>query len=160
MSDHVWDLSGTDGHCESYAPGHLIHWIHFNHSMREPSAVIPVTASVDDDGLVLIEGNDLSLVRWNHRAALVRAALERFGGRAEWKPRWYLLAVPTEAFMGSARSVFSLAALDGRRDCHITRTTNPNHLIPTESSPTNLPPLQISARYLSGRPGPKVSPHD
>jgi hypothetical protein len=37
-------------------PGHLIHWIHFNHSMREPSAVKPVTAAVDDNGLVHILG--------------------------------------------------------------------------------------------------------
>src|ERR1700737_4595629 len=96
MSGYIWDLSGTDGQCDSYAPGHQIHWIHFNHSMREPSEVIPVTASVDDDGLVHIEGDDLSLVRWNHRPALVRAALKRFGGRADRKPRWYLLAVPIE----------------------------------------------------------------
>src|SRR6185436_17018332 len=32
-------------------PAHLIHWIHFNHSMREPSAVIPVTAEVGEDGM-------------------------------------------------------------------------------------------------------------
>jgi hypothetical protein len=108
VAAYIWGLSGTDRQCDSYAPGHQIHWIHFNHSMREPSAVIPVTASIDDDGLVHIEGDDLSLVRWNHRPALLRAALERFGGRADWKPRWYLLAVPTESFMGSARSVFSL----------------------------------------------------
>jgi hypothetical protein len=94
MTGYIWDLSGTDRQCASYAPGHLIHWIHFKLSMREPSVVIPVTASVDDDGLVHIEGDGLSLVRWNHRPALVRAALERFGGRADWKPRWYLLAVP------------------------------------------------------------------
>jgi len=54
MSGYVWDLSGTDRQCASYRPGHLIHWIHFNHSMREPSVVIPVTAVVDDDGLVHI----------------------------------------------------------------------------------------------------------
>jgi hypothetical protein len=41
--------------------------------MREPSAVIPVTAVVDDDGLVHIEGDDLSLVCWNHRPALLQA---------------------------------------------------------------------------------------
>jgi hypothetical protein len=99
MSGYVRDLSGTDRQCDSYSPGHQIHCIHFNHSMREPSEVIPITASVDD-GLVHIEGDDLSLVRWNHRPALLRAALQRFGARADWKPRWYLLAVPTEAFMG------------------------------------------------------------
>ena len=61
MSGYVWDLSGTDKQCALYGPGHLIHLIHFNHSMREPSVVIPVTAVVDDDGLVHIEGYDLSL---------------------------------------------------------------------------------------------------
>ena len=86
MSGYVWDLSGTDKQCASYGPGHLIHWIHFNHSMREPSVVIPVTAVVDDAGLVHIEGDDLSLVRWNHRPALLHAALQRFGGMADWKP--------------------------------------------------------------------------
>jgi hypothetical protein len=125
MSGYVWDLSGTDGQCDSYAPGHQIHWIHFNHSMREPSPVIPVTAAVDDEGLVHIEGDDLSLVRWNHRPALLRAALQRFDGRADWKPRWYILAIPTDAFIGSASSVFSLAALDSRRECHVHRTNQP-----------------------------------
>jgi Helix-turn-helix domain of resolvase len=52
MSGYVWDLSGTDRQCASYGPGHQIHWIHFNHSMREPSVVIPVAAVVDDDGVV------------------------------------------------------------------------------------------------------------
>ena len=125
MSGYAWDLSGTDAQCASYRPGHLIHWIHFNHSMREPSVVIPVTATVDDDGLLHIEGDDLSLVRWNHRPALIRDALRRFGGRAVWKPRWYILAVPTEAFIGGARSVFSLVTLDQRCECYVPRTTNP-----------------------------------
>ena len=151
VSAYVWDLSGTGRQCDSYAPGHQIHWIHFNHSMREPSEVIPVTASVDDDGLVHIEGEDLSLVRWNHRPALVRAALQSFGGRAEWKPCWYLLAVPAESFVGSARSVFSLVAPDERRDCHVTRVTNPSHLVPRVPSPTNVSPLRIAAQYVAGR---------
>jgi hypothetical protein len=53
----VWDLSGTDDQCDSYGPGHQIHWIQFNHSMREPSVVIPVTAVVDEDCVVHIEGH-------------------------------------------------------------------------------------------------------
>ena len=113
---------------------------------------IPVTASVDDDGLVHIEGDDLSLVRWNHRPALLRAALQRFSGIADWKPRWYLLAVPTESFIGSARSVFSLAAPDEKRECFVTRTTNPDHLVPRAASTTNLPALRIADRYAAGRP--------
>ena len=151
MSGYIGDLSGTDKQCASYGPGHLIHWIHFNHSMREPSVVIPVTAVVDDDGLVHIEGDDLSLVRWNHRPALVRAALQRFGGKADWKPRWHLLAVPTEAFMGSARSVFNMARLGERKECFVIRTTNPDHLIPRDLPPTNVSPLRIAERYRAGR---------
>ncbi|MGB8505524.1 hypothetical protein [Mycobacterium sp.] len=154
MSGYVWDLSGTDKQCASYGPGHLIHWIHFNHSMREPSVVIPVTAVVDDDGLVHIEGEDGSLVRWNHRPALLRDALHRFGGMAVWKPRWHILAVPTEAFIGGVRTVFSLAALDERHECYVHRTTNPDHLVPSAGSPTNVPPLRIAARYAAGRPRP------
>jgi hypothetical protein len=118
--------------------------------MREPSVVIPVTAVVDDDGLVRIEGDDLSLVRWNHRPALLRAALQRFGGMADWKPRWHILAVPTEAFMGSARTVFNLAALEERRECRVLRSTNPD--LPVPSTPPSGPPLRIADRYATGRP--------
>ena len=50
--------------------------------MRGQSADIPVTAEVDEDGLVHIEGDDLSLVRWNHRPALLQDALHRLGGMA------------------------------------------------------------------------------
>ena len=159
MSGYVWDLSGTDNRCSSYGPSHQIHWIHFNHSMREPSVVIPVTAVVDDDGLVHIEGGDISPVRWNHRPALLRAALHRFGGMAVWKPRWHILAVPAEAFMGSARSVFNLAAPGERRECYVHRTTNPDHLGPSAPSPTNVPPLRIAARYAAGRPRPSRKSH-
>lgn len=113
--------------------------------------VIPVTAVVDDDGLVHIEGDDVSLLWWNHRPALVRAALERFGGRADWKPRWYLLVVPTEAFMGTARTVFNLAAPGERSECSVIHTTNPDHLIPRGPSPTSVPPLRIADRYAAGR---------
>jgi hypothetical protein len=147
---YLWDLSGT-GKCDLYAAGHQVHFIHFNHSMREPSEVIPVTASVDDNGLVHIEGEDLSLVQWNHRPAVLRATLQAFEGRAEWKPRWYLLAIPTESFVGSARSVFNLVAPDERRDCHITRMSNPGHLVTGMPSPTDVPPLRIAARYVAGR---------
>ena len=77
--------------------------------MRKPGDVISVTATVDVDGLVHLAGDDLSLVGCNDRPDRIRAALAHFGGRAGWKPRWHLLAVPMESFFGSARSVFSLA---------------------------------------------------
>jgi hypothetical protein len=144
--------------------------------MREPSVVIPVTAVVADDGLVHIEGDDLSLVRWNHRPALLHAALQRFGGMADWKPRWHLLAVPTEAFMGSASSVFSLAALDERRECRGIRRADSDGPPPRSGTParqrhvekiwaeqeaknaalhkidhSHIPPLRVAVRYAAGR---------
>ena len=45
--------------------------------MREPSVVIAVTASVDDDGLVHVERDDVSLVRWNHRPAIAALSAEQ-----------------------------------------------------------------------------------
>ena len=115
--------------------------------------VIPVTAVVDDDGLVHIEGDDVSLVRWNHRPALVRDALHRFGGMAVWKPRWHILAVPTEAFLGGARTVFNLAALDQRCDCYVARATGTDHLqVAGVPAATDGPLLRVAVRYVTGRP--------
>jgi hypothetical protein len=122
----------------------------FNLSMRLPSPVIPVTAAVDDDGLVHIEGDDVSMVGWNHRPAVLRDALDRFDGMAVWKPIFHLLAVPTESFFGGPRSVFSIAALDEKRECHVT-PVKPDHLVPRAPAPTNVPPLRIAARYAAGR---------
>jgi hypothetical protein len=151
MSGYVWDLSGTDHRCCSYAWGHLVHYIQFKHSMQEPSPVITVTARIDDEEMIHIEGDDVSLVGWNHRPALVREALRRFDGVAVWKSRWHLLAVPTDSFWGSVRSVFSIA-LNQRSDCHVTRVTNPDHVEPKAAPPTNVPPLRIAARYADGKP--------
>ena len=117
MTRYVWDLSGTDRRCQSYGAGHQVHWIHFNQSMRNPSEVLTVNAAVDDEGLVHITTHGEELVRWNHRPELLRAALDRFEGRGEWKPRWYLLLVPAESFMGGAATVFSMARMNQRREC-------------------------------------------
>jgi hypothetical protein len=122
--------------------------------MSEASAAIPITAAVDDDGLVRVEGNDLSMVRWNHRPELLRYALHRFGGMAVWKPRWHILAVPAEASFGGARSVFNLATVDERRACYVFRSTNSDRLVPSTPSPTNIPPQRIAPRYAAGRARP------
>jgi hypothetical protein len=160
MSEIWWNLSGTDQKCHSYGPGHWVHWIQHKLSVREPERIIPVTASVDDDGVLLLEGDGLYLVGWNHRPVLVRAALRRSGGTAQWKPHWHVLVVPTGDLVDGASNVFSLAAPDKRRECSVTRTTNPDHLVPRAPSPTNVPPLRITGRYAAGRPRPTVSPCD
>ena len=176
MSGYAWDLSPIDDACGAYAPGHLIHWVQFNVSMRNPCAVIPVTAEVDDDGLVHIEGDDLSLVRRHHRPAVLREALRGFGGRAAWKPRWSLLMVPEEAFFGGARSVFSLATPDEWLECRVWGSSHPddvaargvklgyeaaNQKVWAEQEIRNaelrnidyshIPPLRIADRYADGR---------
>jgi hypothetical protein len=102
-------FSGTDDRCDLYGPDHLIHWIHFNHSMGEPSEVIPVAAAVDDDGLVHIEGDDVSLLRWNHRPALLRDAPHGFGGVTVSNPRGHISAVPTESSFAGARTPLRIA---------------------------------------------------
>lgn len=125
-TSYAWQLPAADAPCVSYRPGHQIHWIQFNKSMQEPGTVIAVTATVDDGGLVHLTGDGLSIVRWNHDPDRLRAALQRFEGSAVWKPRWYVLAVPTDLSMGCGRSVFSLAALEDRRDCAANRRTAGN----------------------------------
>lgn len=39
----------------------------------------------------------------------------------------------------------------GYRKC-LTHLTNPDHFLATVPSPTNVPPLRITARYAAGRP--------
>ncbi|MUL76442.1 hypothetical protein [Mycolicibacterium sp. CBMA 226] len=115
----AWDLSRS-GSCGVYLPGHHIHWIHFNKSAQEPSAAIPVSAHVGQGGHAYIEGDELSLVLWNHRPDALETALHRFEGMALWKPRWHLLAVPTDASLGSAASVFNMATTDQKTACRAT----------------------------------------
>ena len=95
MSEIWWNLSGTDKRCDSYWAGHWVHWIQHKKSVQDPAPGIPVSASVDGDGVVVLEGPGVLLVSWNHRPGLVRAALERSRGFARWKPRWHIsLSLP------------------------------------------------------------------
>ncbi|MDQ2628742.1 MAG: hypothetical protein M3Y90_17325 [Actinomycetota bacterium] len=164
MSGIVWQLPGADAACGVTASGHQIPWHQFLGSMRTPGRVIAVTASVDDDGRVYVEGDGLSLVRWNHDPALLRSALEHFGGTAEWKPSWGLLAVPAAVFMGSQHTVFSLAKLDKQRKCRapVPADTRDTQTIWAEQEARNaairamdfsdIPPLRLADRYAGGRP--------
>src|ERR1700754_972437 len=59
MAGILWNLSGTDKQCDSFAPGHLVHWGFHKLSVRDPGPEIPVTATGGDDGIVFLEGDDL-----------------------------------------------------------------------------------------------------
>ena len=56
MSEIWWNLSGTDRRCDSYWAGHWMHWIQHKKSVQDPAPGIPVNASVDGDGVVVLEG--------------------------------------------------------------------------------------------------------
>jgi hypothetical protein len=63
-----------------------------------------------------------------------RADIRRAGTPTGCPRRWYILAVPEEAFFGGARSVFSLAAPDERRECFVFGSGNAD-LAPSAVSP-------------------------
>jgi len=97
-------------YCGSYGPGHLMHWIQTKKSHEDGQPIIKVkVTAVHDDGHVEIEGADLKPTLWYHDPDDLRSAL-RFGGRAEWKPKYHVLYVISS---GS----FNLAKLDRVEPC-------------------------------------------
>ena len=177
MSGYIWDLSGTDKQCASYGPGHQIHWIHFNHSMREPSVVIPVTASVDDDGLVHIEGDDLSLVRWNHRPAAGASRAGTLRRESGLETPLVPPGGPHRGFHGECAQRIQLGSARRMARLPRIRRADPDRLPPRSDTParqrhvekiwaeqeaknaelhkldhSHIPPLRIGARYAAGRP--------
>ena len=90
-----------------------MHWIQWNKSVRDPGAVIPVTVSVDDEGLIVLHGQNLSLRCWNHDPESVVAAVRRSGESALWKPRWKVLEVPR----GGSSCLFYLGSPETRTPC-------------------------------------------
>jgi hypothetical protein len=98
--------------CGIFLPGHTVHWIQGKKSAEPWQPVIPVSFVVHDDGLVDIEGSDLKLTLWNHGPGLLRSEFSSGGGRAVWKPRFHVLAVP-----GPSGRVFNMARPDERTPC-------------------------------------------
>ena len=133
MSEIRWALTGTDKRCEKYAPGHWVHWIHHKKSILEPGIAIPVQVVADDGGLFTLQGPELLLQRWNHRPALVRAALQRSRGSAVWIPDWRLLVVSTGDRINGASNVFNLGPLDAVTACADIRTVAPQRSQPHTS---------------------------
>lgn len=160
MSAIWWNLSGTDNRCHTYGAGHWVHWIQYKLSVRRPGPIIPVIASVADDGALLLQGDGLLLQCWNHRPELVRAALLRCVGIAQWKPDFHLLVVPTGDLVDGASNVFSLGGIKEKRKCRVIHVTNPDHLVPRAPSPTNVPPLRPAKGYAAGRPRPSAKPRE
>jgi hypothetical protein len=74
--------------------------------------VIYVSVVVHDDGRVDLEGDELNLAMWNHDPDRLQDVLD-YAGRAVWKPRFHVLAVP-----GPSGYLFNLAPSDKRTQCH------------------------------------------
>jgi hypothetical protein len=76
--------------------------------------MIDVSIVVHHDGRVDLEGDELTLTMWNHDPDRLRDVVDYAGrGRAVWKPRFHVLALP-----GPSDYLFNLAALDQRTPCH------------------------------------------
>src|SRR6516164_5388113 len=90
--------------------------------------------------------------RWCGGITARRCYARRCTASAGWRNGSRAGTSSLEAFFGGARTVFNLATLEERRECYVHRATNPDHLIPSKPTPTNLPPLRVAARYAAGRP--------
>jgi hypothetical protein len=135
-----------------------VHWIQHKISVRQPSPEIAVSASVDEHGIVLLQGDDLFPGALESPSGPDSSRAATLGRFAIWKPRGPLLVVPTGDWVDGASNVFSLGAPESRRGCSVIRTTNLDHLAPNKPSPTNVPPLPVAARYAAGIP--KARRHD
>jgi hypothetical protein len=107
-----YGIRAIDRSCGSYGPGHQVHWIQAKKSAGGGQPVIGVSVVVHLDGRVDIEGHELNVTMWNHDPDRLRDAMD-YQGRAVWKPRFHVLAVP-----GPSGYLFNLAALDERTPCH------------------------------------------
>jgi hypothetical protein len=107
-----YGIRAIDRTCGSYGPGHRVHWIQAKKSAEE-GPVIHVSVVVHDDGRVDLEGHELNLTMWNHDPGRLQYLLD-YGGRAVWKPRFHVLAVP-----GPSGYLFNLASSDKRTPCHL-----------------------------------------
>lgn len=105
--------------CRSYRPGHTVHFIQARHAAEYPDPV-PVLASVDTAGQILVTDQTGGLRLHNHSPARVAAALDRSGGRAELVRAKSVLGVPQ--IRGGA--LFSIA-VDARRSTCLPRPAAP-----------------------------------
>lgn len=105
--------------CRSYRPGHTVHFIQARHAAEYPDPV-PVLASVDTAGQILVTDQTGGLRLHNHSPARVAAALARSGGRAELVLAKSVLGVPSTR----SGALFSIA-VDARRSVCVPRPAAP-----------------------------------
>ena len=90
-----YGIRAIDRTCGSYSPGHQMHWIQAKKSWEDGQPTIDVSVVVHNDGRIDLEGDELQVTMWNHDPERLRDVVECRGcGRAVWKPRFHVLAVP------------------------------------------------------------------
>lgn len=109
------------GSCQSYAPGHHVHWLQARRCHEEPGELHEVLLTADDvhdDGWVTLyeTGGRLghSFRAWHHRPGQLRAKLRTHRGPARWQPSWNLLWLPAAQ---SPASTLMYLAPDGPSHC-------------------------------------------
>ncbi len=80
--------------CQSFHPGHNVHWIHARHGSQ--SDRFPTEGLFVHDGWVHFTSNGIIYSRWCHNAAVIPALIERMPSAVvEYCPRWNILYVET-----------------------------------------------------------------
>ena len=69
------EIRAIDRSCRSYRPGHQVHWIQAKKSVEERQPVIDVVVTVQDDGHVELDGDDLHLSLRHHGPAWLQPLL-------------------------------------------------------------------------------------
>jgi hypothetical protein len=133
------DIRPVDHSCKSYRPGHRPHWIQTKESFEDGQPLIDVTVVVHGDGRVDLHGEDLDLTVWNHDPARLQSAVDSWG-RAVWKPKFHVLAVPGE--FGYA---FSLGPAEHHSPC-----VREADLTPLPETASVLDRVRRDARELGG----------
>ncbi|MEV5976408.1 hypothetical protein [Streptomyces sp. NPDC052114] len=84
--------------CDTYEPGHRVHWIQARKSAADPGTVTDVLLSshdVADDGRITLHvlgpTRGVPAALWTHDPERLRRLLREHRGLAQWQPRWNLL---------------------------------------------------------------------
>ncbi|MFE0174590.1 hypothetical protein ACFWZ2_19915 [Streptomyces sp. NPDC059002] len=95
---HPHQTCASHGTCDTYTPGHQVHWIQARNSAAHPGTLVDVLLSshdVSDDGLITLHvlgpTRGVPAALWTHDPERLRGLLRAHRGLAQWQPRWNLL---------------------------------------------------------------------
>ncbi|WP_069886148.1 hypothetical protein [Streptomyces luteocolor] len=90
--------------CDTFEPGHQVHWIQARNSAADPGTVTDVLLSshdVGDDGRITLHvlgpTRGVPAALWTHDPLRLRRLLRDHRGPVQWQPRWNLLRLRRDA---------------------------------------------------------------